>query len=106
MTMSIIYITAGTRDEARAIAEALIAERLIACANILGDMESIYRWQGAIERENEIAMIVKTRKDLVGKTIARITDLHSYTTPCAIELAIGAGNPDYLAWLAEETSGT
>ena len=106
MSMSLIYVTTETRDEARSIAETLIAERLIACANILGDMESIYRWQGAIERGSEIAMFVKTRQDLVERVITRITELHSYTTPCAVELAIGAGNPDYLAWLAEETAGS
>ena len=102
--MSIIYVTAETFDEARAIAAAVVEERLAACANILGAMESVYHWQGKIERADEVALILKTRDDLVEKAIARVKELHSYSVPCAVAFPISSGNPDYLNWLAEETA--
>ena len=102
--MSIIYVTAGSMDEARRIASALVEERLAACANILGEMESVYRWKGKIEHDREIALIVKTRSALVVDAIARIEALHGYETPCAVALPIAAGAAGYLAWLDEETA--
>ena len=98
-----LYITAGTRDEAQAIARTLVEERLVACANIFGDMDSVYWWDGAVKSETEVAFIVKTRASLVEEVVARITELHSYDCPCVVALAIDGGNPDYLAWIEAET---
>ncbi len=104
MTVSLIYMTAASHDEAAKIGTALVEERLAACANILGEMTSIYRWEGAVRREPEVAMIVKTRSERVSDVISRIEQLHSYDTPCAIEIGIGRGAGKFLNWIIEETS--
>jgi periplasmic divalent cation tolerance protein len=98
-----LYITAANLDEATRIGEALVAERLAACANIMPGVQSIYRWQGEIVRDNEVVVIAKTRADLVEPAIARVKALHSYQVPCVVALPILAGNPDYLNWIGAET---
>ncbi len=103
MTVSLIYMTAASRDEAAKIGTALVGERLAACANILGETTSIYRWEGAVRQEPEVAMIVKTRSERAGDVISRIEQLHSYDTPCAIEIAIGRGAGKFLNWIVEKT---
>ena len=99
-----IYVTAASRAEALIIARALVDEKLVACANILGDATSIYRWQGKVEEAQEIVLIAKTRRDLADKALERIKALHSYDVPCAVVYDMAAGLPDYLAWIDRETS--
>jgi periplasmic divalent cation tolerance protein len=93
--------------EAESIAEALVDERLAACVNILGGVLSVYRWQGAVERADQIAMIAmiaKTTQALFERLAARVRALHSYTTPAIVAWPIVAGDAAYLAWIAAETS--
>ncbi|MCW5772979.1 MAG: divalent-cation tolerance protein CutA [Rhodospirillaceae bacterium] len=104
MAVRMIYVTTGTEAEARSIGEALVSERLAACANILAPMASIYRWQGAIQRETEAVLILKTRAELVERVVARVRALHTYTVPCVVSLPIEAGNPDFLQWIDDETA--
>ena len=98
-----VYLTAGSRDEAVRIAWALVDERLAACANILGDIDSVYRWQGEVRSEPEVAFIVKTRVDRTPALTERVTELHSYDCPCVAVLPIRPGNPAFFDWLAEST---
>ena len=104
MTTRFLYVTAPNADEAKKIGEALVAERLVACANILGPIASIYWWQGHIQHDSEAVLIAKTRAELVEHVIARVKALHSYTVPCVVSLAIERGNPDFLNWIEAETS--
>ncbi len=104
MTTRFLYVTAANADEANRIGEALVTERLVACANILGPIASIYWWQGKVQRDSEVALIAKTRADLVDRVIARVKAMHSYTVPCVVSLAIEQGNPDFLSWIAAETA--
>ena len=99
-----LYVTAASRAEAHRIAQALVTEKLAACANILGEATSIYRWQGKVEEAQEIVVILKTRRDLADKAIARIKDLHSYDVPCAVIYDMAGGLPAYLAWIDQETA--
>jgi len=99
-----IYVTVGSRDEAMTIARALVREKLVACANVLGEAESIYRWQGVVEEAQEIVVIAKTRRDLADKALARIQVLHSYDVPCAVAYDMSGGLPGYLAWIDRETA--
>ncbi len=85
------------------LARGLVEARLAACANILGEIRSIYWWQGKIEEGCEVALIAKTRADLVEECIAKVKELHSYSCPCVITLPIMEGNPTYLEWLGTET---
>ena len=97
----LIISTAGSREEASGIANALVEEKLAACVNIVGPIESIYRWQGKVENAQEFLMLVKTTSARSRAVIARIRELHSYELPEAIELDIGNGAADYLKWIAE-----
>lgn len=99
-----IYVTASTRDEAMSIARTLVAERLVACANVLGEATSVYQWQGKVEEAQEIVLIAKTRRDLADRALARIKVLHSYDVPCAVVYDLAAGLPAYLAWIDKETA--
>jgi periplasmic divalent cation tolerance protein len=100
----ILYITVANFDEAAKLARGLVEARLAACANILGEIRSVYWWQGKIEEGGEVALIAKTRADLVEECIAKVKELHSYSCPCVIALPIMEGNPPYLEWLAAETT--
>ena len=96
--------TAGSRDEAERIARALVDERLAACVNVVAPITSIYRWKGAVERAEEVLLVVKTRSVLATRVAGRIRELHSYELPEAIVLPIDGGAADYLAWIADETA--
>jgi periplasmic divalent cation tolerance protein len=105
MSARFLYVTAASAEEARKIGETLVAERLVACVNILAPISSIYWWQGQIQRDSEAAMIAKTRAELVERVIARVRSLHSYTVPCVVSLPIETGNPAFLGWVEAETGG-
>ena len=103
MKISLVYMTAKDKREARRIADTLVKSRVAACANIIGGMNSIYRWEGKIERAREVVVIAKTRKSLVKKLIKKVKSIHSYSCPCIISLPISAGNKDFLDWIHKET---
>jgi periplasmic divalent cation tolerance protein len=97
----ILYITTGSRDEAREIGETLVKEKLCACVNILSDMESLYWWEGEVQNDFECILLVKTTADFVDRVTERVKDLHSYDVPCVISLPLSPneGNSEYLDWL-------
>ena len=99
-----IYTTIDNIQDARKIAQTLVEEQLVACANIIPEIESIYRWEGKIENENEVVIIAKTTDPNVKKTIQRIKDLHSYDLPDIIVLPIIGGHKDYLDYILNETA--
>lgn len=96
-----VYMTAATRVEARHIARTLVAEKLAACVNVLGPMESTYRWKGRIERSREVALLAKTRRSRLARLMARVKGLHSYEVPCIVAWPIADGNPAFLNWIRE-----
>ena len=104
MSVRLIYVTTADRAEAERIGEALVGERLAACANILGPITSLYWWEGRMQRGDEVALIAKTTADLVDRIVARVRELHSYTVPCIVALPIEQGNPAFLRWILEETA--
>jgi len=99
MELVFAYITAGSREEARALARTLVEDRLAACVNIVDGATSVYRWRGAVEETTESLMIVKTSTERFDALVERVRRLHSYETPCVLEVPISRGNPDYLTWL-------
>ena len=99
----IIFVTTPGADEAARIAEAVVEERLAACVNIVGAVESIYRWEGRVTRDREALMIIKTTADRYEELERRVTELHSYTTPEVIAFAIERGSEKYLGWLRDST---
>ena len=100
------HITCASQDEARAIGEQMVSERLAACANILGPMTSIYHWEGEIECAEEVVLILKTTAKNMMALTARVKAIHSYSVPCVLSIPVNGeeGNPDYLAWLRAEAA--
>jgi periplasmic divalent cation tolerance protein len=99
----VVFITAANKKEARRIAKGLIEEKLAACVNITGSIESLFWWKGKIDRAGEILLIVKTKKQLLNRLIKLVKSLHSYTVPEIIALPVIGGNPDYLNWIDDVT---
>ncbi len=95
----VVLVTTGNRREARKIARALVEQNLAACVNVSSAIESVYRWQGKLNKEKEYLLFIKTMRELFPEVRAAIQKLHSYTTPEIICLPIVDGLPDYLAWL-------
>ncbi|MGD0655417.1 MAG: divalent-cation tolerance protein CutA [Thermoguttaceae bacterium] len=98
-----VITTTESRDDAQAIGQALVDGRLAACAQIVGPVTSIYRWQGKINTTQEWQFRAKTRRELYDRVEETIRRLHPYQVPEIISIALTAGSADYLAWLAEET---
>ena len=94
----------GDGDPA-AFARALVEERLAACVNVLPPMESIYRWEGSVERETERQVVIKTTRDRTVALWDRVRELHPYEVPEFIVLPIVDGNDAYLRWIADSTTG-
>ena len=99
-----VYTTIDNIQDARKIAKTLVEEQLVACVNIMPNIESIYRWRGKVEEDNEFILIAKTVDDNIEKTIRRIKELHSYELPDIIVLPIIGGLKDYLDYIVNETS--
>lgn len=100
---SLLYVTCSSEEEALKIGSTLVEERLAACANVLGRTTSLFWWEGKLQRESEVALILKTRSELVEQATQRVKALHSYSVPCVVALPIAAGNPDFLDWITKET---
>lgn len=101
ITHIVVLITTASKQEAEVIGKALVESRLAACVNISAGVRSLFRWQGAIEDQEEVLVLVKSRSDLLPSIIEAVTRLHSYTVPEVVALPILAGSPDYLAWVDE-----
>jgi len=103
MNALFVYVTAKDAEEAKSIAMVVVGERLAACANVLGGIESIYWWQDKVCENSEVALILKTSAERKSALIERIKELHSYDCPCVVCLPIDSGNRDFLHWIATET---
>lgn len=99
--LRLVYVTTKDRDEATNIAKTLVEEQLVACANILDGIESIYRWEGDLVSSKETVLLLKTAYGNVSRITKRIKELHSYEIPCviSINLAEQEGNEEYLDWI-------
>ena len=102
MEVNFIYMTAGSRDEARKIGKALVVSRLAACVNILDNINSFYMWEGKVQDETEVVMIAKTTAARVPQLVEKVKSLHSYDCPCIVSIPVSDGNRDFLDWIAEE----
>jgi periplasmic divalent cation tolerance protein len=92
--------TVGAADDAERIARALVDERLAACVNVVPGVVSVYRWQGAVERDGEWLLLIKTSSGRLEALRERLVALHPYQLPELIALRIEDGWPPYLAWIA------
>lgn len=98
---AIVLVTAPDAKTARQLATNAVAKKLIACANIVPKIESIYRWKGKVECGTEVLMILKAKQASLKKLEEFILERHPYDTPEFLVLAVKAGSRKYLAWLSE-----
>ena len=99
-----VYAVFAHREDAERVAAALVEERLAACANILGPCRSIYRWQGEVERADEVPALFKTAADRAPALLARLAELHSFEVPAAVVWPVADALAPYGAWVADNTA--
>ncbi len=103
MTDKIVVLsTCASAEEAQRVARALVEKRLAACVNVMPGVRSVYRWQEAIEDEEEVLLLIKTSRTLLDELRGEIERLHSYEVPEVIALAVVDGSERYLAWMNRE----
>lgn len=103
MSVCLVYITTSSMEEAEIIGRNLVSRKLAACVNIVGNMKSIYQWEGKIESGDEVILIAKTKNALVDEITESVKALHSYKCPCIVSFQIENGNNEFLNWIRNET---
>ena len=103
MAYCLVYMTAETPEQARALGRALVETRLAACANVIPGMVPIFWWDGAVQEGSEAVLIAKTRRELLEELTAFVTARHDYDCPCVVALPIEGGNSAFLDWIGTET---
>lgn len=101
----VVFSTAPDEDVASNIAAELVERKLAACVNILGSIHSVYWWEGQVQNDPEVLMIVKTDADHLEELTGAILELHPYDTPEVVALPIVGGAPAYLAWIKDSLGG-
>lgn len=101
--MCVVLTTAGSADEAKKIAHALVERRLATCVNIVPRIESVYRWKDQVETAEEWLLVIKTRSSNFERVRDAIEGLHSYELPECIMLEVAEGDKAYLEWLTKNT---
>ena len=95
------YVTAADLDEARRIAKTLVTERLAACVNILGQIESVYHWEGEVQSSGEAVFLAKTTEAHFDALVERVRELHSYELPCIVAMPLVRGEAAFLGWIKD-----
>ena len=95
----IVLVTTASKLEAEKIIHHLLNEKLIACANIIGPVQSFFRWSGKIEKAEECLVLIKSRRHLFEKLVEVVKALHSYEVPEILALPVVEGSKAYLDWL-------
>jgi periplasmic divalent cation tolerance protein len=95
----VVFMTAANGEEATRLADMLVGAHLAACVQILPEMESVYRWQGRIERQSEVLLLAKTTREKFEELEREVRALHSYDTPEIIAVPVTAGSGPYIEWL-------
>ena len=99
----LVFTTLPNSDAAVELAKTVVQERLAACANILPAVRSIYQWEGKLQDENEVLVLMKTRQEHFERLKARIIELHPYEVPEVLALPVEHGYAAYLEWIAKGT---
>ena len=103
--IAVVLASVPDLEAGRRLARTLLQERLIACANLVPGVTSLYRWEGAVQEEDESLVVMKTRSELLPRLIARIPELHPYELPEVLALRVADGLPAYCRWVLDETGG-
>lgn len=95
----IALTTVGSLEEGRRLARLLVERRLAACVNLLPHVNSVYRWQGAVEEAAEVLLVMKTSAEMLPALEAAVRELHAYKVPEFLALAVESGSQPYVDWL-------
>lgn len=101
----VVLITVPSRETGTKIAQTLLERRLAACVNLLPQIQSMYWWEGKIQTDEEVILVVKTRRELFESDLMpAVRQIHPYDLPEIIALPVAQGLPEYLAWIMESTT--
>ena len=104
MQPTLIYITVPNREEAILLSRELVGKKLAACANIIDHVTSLYWWDGEIDQNNELIIIVKTLSSYVDQIVTLVKQLHSYDCPAILAVPVTGGNNDYIEWISKHVT--
>lgn len=104
MSTSLFYVVTRDEKEALMIGEALVREKIVACANLIPQMKSLYFWQGVLQQDSECILILKAPSQNFRAACEKIQNLHSYENPCILEVPVSTGAPAYLQWILSSTN--
>ena len=104
MSVLVCFCTCPDVDSAARLAATLVEERLAACVNVVPGLRSVYRWQGAVERSDEVLLLIKTTRPRLPALSARVLELHPHELPEVVAVEVAGGLSAYLDWVAEQTS--
>ncbi|MEQ9115568.1 MAG: divalent-cation tolerance protein CutA [Rickettsiales bacterium] len=96
-----VYMAFGSKINAEEVIGELLEGKLIACANIICGVTSMYEWNGEIKKDNEVVVFAKTKHALFDQVVKKVKEMHSYDCPCIIKLAVSDGYKPYLDWLSD-----
>lgn len=99
----VVLVTAPDAEVGRRVARKVLEEKLVACVNIVPQIESLYWWEGKIDSSNEVLLVMKTRTGHLGDLEQAVLSEHPYDTPEFVALPITAGSEKYLSWIADST---
>ena len=106
MSAVVVHCSCPDGEVAARIARALVDERLAACVQAVPGVTSTYRWQGEVQIDAEVLLLIKSTRARIDALTRRIAELHPYATPELLVLEVVGGAPDYLAWLDAATTAT
>ena len=101
----IVFTTVDKKETAERLALQLVEQRLAACVNILGPLQSIYRWRGQVHNDPEFLLLIKTTAECSAQLRSDLKSLHPYELPECLEISVDGGSEEYLAWIAAAVSG-
>ena len=102
MKIKLVYMTAGSMEEARKVGAALLEAKLAACVNIIDNMHSMYVWKGEVKSEKEVVVIAKTTEKALPELIEKVKSMHGYEVPCIVSLPVDSGHLPFLEWVEQE----
>lgn len=100
----VVCLVTAPPDRAHAIATALVERELAACVNIVAAVQSVYRWKGAVQRDEESLLVIKTTRDAVAPLNDALGELHPYETFELVAVDVAGGSPDYLDWIGQSVA--
>lgn len=95
----LVWVTAPDAEQGASLGRALVEERLVACVNVVPGVRSIYHWEGSLQEDSEVLLIMKTAAARVGALTARVETLHPYDVPEVVAVDVAGGSAAYLEWV-------